>query len=273
MEDVVHWILTQDRLLDEDNGTVLAALDEHLVCDDEARDDEARLAYEAITAIWELDERTRGDTFATCQTIIDPWLDPGVAAAASGCDIDLDWLGHRQEHPVSVRAAARTGPPVRRVRRRHRRPVATGLRTLQSQQPTHPQHAARHGRSRQHTHPLAAIGGVDVRRHRHPAGHHLAIQSPDRCRLRILADSVLTNHGTKIIFSGISDPATMDYAAKLVGDEEVLQRSIARTRTADRAATSPTPPPTFRSCPVKPSGASHPAKRSSCTAPCTLLIS
>ena len=39
-----------------------------------------------------------------------------------------------------------------------------------------------------------------------------------------LADSVLTNHGTKLFFSGISDPSTLDYVSRLLGDEEVLQR-------------------------------------------------
>jgi type IV secretion system protein VirD4 len=41
---------------------------------------------------------------------------------------------------------------------------------------------------------------------------------------RTLADSVLTNHGTKLFFSGISDPSTLDYVSRLLGDEEVLQR-------------------------------------------------
>ena len=38
-----------------------------------------------------------------------------------------------------------------------------------------------------------------------------------------LADSVLTNHGNKIFFSGISDPSTLDYVSRLLG-EEGLQR-------------------------------------------------
>lgn len=39
-----------------------------------------------------------------------------------------------------------------------------------------------------------------------------------------LGDSVLTNHGTKIFFSGISDPSTLDYVSRLLGEEEVVQR-------------------------------------------------
>ena len=41
-----------------------------------------------------------------------------------------------------------------------------------------------------------------------------------------LADSVITNHGTKIIFSGVSDPATLDYAGRLLGDEDILTHVI-----------------------------------------------
>jgi type IV secretion system protein VirD4 len=41
-----------------------------------------------------------------------------------------------------------------------------------------------------------------------------------------LSDSVLTNHLTKLVFSGCSDPATLDYVSRLLGDEEVRRRSI-----------------------------------------------
>lgn len=39
------------------------------------------------------------------------------------------------------------------------------------------------------------------------------------------ADSVLTNHGTKIVFAGVSDASTLDYATRLLGDEEVVSHS------------------------------------------------
>jgi type IV secretion system protein VirD4 len=40
-----------------------------------------------------------------------------------------------------------------------------------------------------------------------------------------LADSVLTNHGTKLIFSGASDLQTLEYAARLVGDEDITRQA------------------------------------------------
>jgi type IV secretion system protein VirD4 len=42
----------------------------------------------------------------------------------------------------------------------------------------------------------------------------------------VLADSVLTNHGTKIFFSGISDLSTLDYTSRLLGEEEVAQHAV-----------------------------------------------
>ena len=41
-----------------------------------------------------------------------------------------------------------------------------------------------------------------------------------------LSDSVLTNHLTKVVFSGCSDPATLDYVTRLLGDEDVQHRSL-----------------------------------------------
>ncbi len=93
MTDVVRWILTQDRPLDDlTRGSVFTILDEELCHKIEDRRVAAQQALEALTAIWDLDERTRGSTYATCQTMVEPWLDPDVAAASAGCSIDLDWL-------------------------------------------------------------------------------------------------------------------------------------------------------------------------------------
>jgi type IV secretion system protein VirD4 len=41
-----------------------------------------------------------------------------------------------------------------------------------------------------------------------------------------LADSVITNHGTKVIYAGVSDPTSFGYVASLVGDEEIPTRSM-----------------------------------------------
>ncbi|MGH9186913.1 MAG: type IV secretory system conjugative DNA transfer family protein, partial [Acidimicrobiales bacterium] len=39
------------------------------------------------------------------------------------------------------------------------------------------------------------------------------------------ADTILTNHLTKVFYSGLSDPASLGYVAKVVGEDEVQTRS------------------------------------------------
>ena len=45
-----------------------------------------------------------------------------------------------------------------------------------------------------------------------------------------LADSVLTNHATKLIFAGVSDLPTLEYVSRLVGDEEITRTSATLDR-------------------------------------------
>ena len=237
MQDVVHWILTQDRLLEEDTGAVLDALDRHLVCDDEARRAEARLALEAVTAIWELDERTRGSAFATCQTMIEPWLDPTVAAAAKGCDVDLEWL-------VSGRNTLYICAPTHEQQRLS--PVFGGLmgdliqqayeKTSRTNQPLPSTLLVMDEAGNTPTRWLPPVASTCA-----AIGILLVTIWQSRSQIDAaygsLADSVLTNHGTKIIFSGASDLATLGYASELLGTEEVAE-TTRQTDSNGRSVTS-----------------------------------
>ncbi len=46
----------------------------------------------ALVAIWEMDDRTRSSVYATAQTVVWPWADPGVAASSRGESVKLNWL-------------------------------------------------------------------------------------------------------------------------------------------------------------------------------------
>jgi len=48
---------------------------------------------------------------------------------------------------------------------------------------------------------------------------------------------VVNNHRAKVLLSGISDPATFEYAARLLGDEEVLQASFTRGEHGEHSTT------------------------------------
>jgi type IV secretion system protein VirD4 len=56
------------------------------------------------------------------------------------------------------------------------------------------------------------------------------------------AATVLNNHRAKLFLPGIADPDTLDYASRLVGDEEVTQPSVTRDPRGARSTTSTTGP-------------------------------
>ena len=225
MRDVVRWVLTQDRPTTASPGEVAPLLDAQLYALDPGRAHDAALVLDAISAAWVLDERTRSNVYATVQTLIGPWADPTVAASAARQDLDLDWLlagantlyvcapQHEQARLAPVfggligdlvqQAFERAG--------RDNRPLPPTLLVLDEAGNT----------------PTRWLPGVAST----CAGIGLLLVSIWQSKAQIdaaygrLADSVITNHGTKIIFSGVSDLATLDYAARLLGDEEILRRS------------------------------------------------
>jgi type IV secretion system protein VirD4 len=52
--------------------------------------------------------------------------------------------------------------------------------------------------------------------------------------------TVVNNHRAKVVLSGISDTQTLEYASRLLGDEEVLQSSVTRGVRGDRSTTEST---------------------------------
>jgi type IV secretion system protein VirD4 len=54
------------------------------------------------------------------------------------------------------------------------------------------------------------------------------------------AHTVVNNHRAKILLSGISDTHTLEYASRLLGDEEVLQASVTWGARGSRSTTEST---------------------------------
>ena len=63
-----------------------------------------------------------------------------------------------------------------------------------------------------------------------------------RGRYGARAPTVLNNHRAKLFLPGIADPDTLDYASRLVGDEEVTLPSVTRDPAGRRSTTSTTGP-------------------------------
>jgi type IV secretion system protein VirD4 len=225
MRDIVRWVLTQDRPTEAGPGEIAPLLDAQLYALDPARQEDAASVLDAMSAAWLLDERTRSNVYATVQTLIRAWADPTVAAGADTQDVDLDWLlsgsntlyicapQHEQARLAPVFGGL-VGDLVQQAFERAgrtNRPLPPTLLVLDEAGNT----------------PARWLPGVAST----CAGIGLLLVTIWQSKAQIdaaygrLADSVITNHGTKIIFSGVSDPATLEYAARLLGDEEILRRS------------------------------------------------
>jgi type IV secretion system protein VirD4 len=222
MGDVVEWVMTQEGPTEAGTGTVERLVDEALATGEV----DAFRAARCLFAVWGMDDRTRGSVYATTQTVIWPWADPGVAAAALRQDIDLDWLlsgpntlylcapigEQRRLTPafggllndliaqVYLRAAATGGPVDPPLLVVLDEAGNTPLRAL-------PEYAST----------LAGVGVLLVTAWQSVAQLEAAYGRA--------ADTILTNHLTKVLFAGLSDLASLTYASRLLGEVEVDTRS------------------------------------------------
>jgi len=237
MDAVCDWVLTQDRPTDPGPGEVRVALDALTVSDNSKVARGAVEAAKALVSVWEMEERTRSSIYATAQTVIWPWTDPGVAASArsprrgrrtgrSFDGVDLKWLlsGSNTVYlcaPIEDQrrlAPAFGGLLNDLINQAYRHVAATGrpldppllvvideagntpLRSL-------PEYAST----------LAGIGVLLVTIWQSIAQIEVAYGKA--------ADTILTNHLTKLFYAGLSDPATIRHVDQVLGDAEVDTRA------------------------------------------------
>jgi type IV secretion system protein VirD4 len=227
MSDVVRWVMTRDRPTTKDRGDLGRLVDLQLASDDQHTREWAAIAHNGLKAVWANDERTTSGIYITTQRMLGIWQDPLVAAACQACDIDLEWL-------VSAKNTLYICGPLNEQDRlavlfggvlsdlieqqayewtaRRRRPLPDLLVVLDE---------AANTPTRWLPNVASTCSGL---------GMLLVTIWQSKVQIEAaygtLADSVLTNHGTKIIFSGVSDLSTLDYASRLVGDEEVRQHAV-----------------------------------------------
>ena len=220
--DVVDWVLGQDRPSDEASGTVaplIRALTEHT---DPATAGAARQVHNWLRGLWEMDPRTSSSIYATARTTIWPWADPGVAALSSRSEIDLDWL-LSGENTLYVCAPLEDQDRLA--------PVLGGLigdlvnqafeRAIRNRQPLDPTvlvvlDEAANTPLRKLPEWASTVAGIGIQ---------LVTVWQSKSQLDFIygrqAETILTNHLTKLFFAGMSDPAGLDYATRLLGHEHV----------------------------------------------------
>ena len=245
MGTVSSWVLTQDRPGPLGVGEVRQAANVLLRSNSRVVSEGAAEISKGLSSVWEMEDRTRSSIYATAQTVVWPWSDPGVAASAASPkkkehdrpgqpqktdavpnSIDLAWLlsgkntvylcspieDQRRLAPAfggllndvinqAYRHVAQTGKPLDP-------PLLvvideagnTPLRSL-------PEYAST----------LAGIGVLLVTIWQSIAQIEAAYGRQ--------ADTILTNHLTKVMYAGLSDPASLRYIDQILGNAEVDTRS------------------------------------------------
>lgn len=224
MADVVRWINTQEE------SDVKEALQAAGVSE----------ALDAATASWKREQRQRSSVYTTVETVLSAYEDPVVASSAMSCDITPEVL-----LDGSLRTLYVVSPS--HEQRRLRPLFETLLQTVinyafelssRTGKPLDPpllvvlDEAAN----------IAPLRDLDALAST-AASHGIQMVSVFQDLAQIStrygerAQTVVNNHRAKIVLSGISDTQTLEYASRLLGDEEVMQSSVTRSVQGSRSTT------------------------------------
>jgi type IV secretion system protein VirD4 len=232
MARVCEWVMVQDRPREDGLGDVRVALNRLLESKDPIIQDGASRASQAVMSIWALEDETRSSVYATAQTVVWPWADPGVAAASRGKSLSLDWLlggpntlylcaPIEDQERLSPAFGGLLNDLVKQVFLRVAatgRPLDPPLLIVIDEAGNTPLRSLPQLAST-----LAGLGVLLV-----TIWQSIA-QIEDAYHRQ--ADTILTNHLSKVFYSGLSDPAAFRYISQVLGDVEVETRS--RSEAAD----------------------------------------
>jgi len=221
MADVVRWVDTQEV---SEVSFILEATS-------------TAEALDAARATWCRDDRTRSSAYTTAETILAPFAHssalPGTrfeprALFGSANTLYLCAPSHDQRRLQGFFTALtqRVLSHAFAESTRTGRPLDPPLLVVLDE-------AA-------HIAPLAELDGLAATCASH--GIQLVTVWQDlaqvRARYGARAPTVLNNHRAKLFLPGIADPETLDYASRLIGDEEVELPSITRDPKGARSTTS-----------------------------------
>jgi type IV secretion system protein VirD4 len=213
MADVARWVDVQDV---DDVATALMEIGNQQALD----------AWAACTS---RPDNTMGSVYGTAETLLDVYGDPTIAASADGCDLDLDELLTGANNTLYLYAPASEQERLRPLFELLVSVVIFKAEQLAAAQPDgmlDPRlfvclDEAGNCAAIKKLPQLATTGrgqGIqlltiwhDEAQLQHRYGHR--------------ASTVLNGHRAKLLLSGQADPASLELASKLVGDEAVTQTS------------------------------------------------
>jgi len=236
MGAVCEWVLSQDRPGELGPGEVRIGIDMLLDSPDADVVAGAIDVSRGLLAIWELEDRTRSSVYATTQTLVWPWSDPMVAASSRGRSVDLGWLltgANTVYLSAPIEDQKRLAPAFGGllndlVAQVYRHVAATGrpldppLLIVVDEAGNTPLRALP-----EYASTLAGLGVLLVTIWQSVAQLEAAYGKQ--------ADTILTNHLSKVFYAGLSDPASLKYVAAVLGDTEVESRSTSASEGTRRS--------------------------------------
>jgi len=227
MREVVRWIDTQEQE-EVKNGLLMAGVEEALI---------------AAEASWRRDERQRSSIYTTTETILTAYADPGVLASAQHPELTPARLLNGNANTAYLCAPAHEQQRLRPLFATLIQQIIAAVyeRSALTAKPLDPplllvlDEAAN----------IAPLRDLDTLAST-AAGQGIQLltvfqdfaQIKERWGER--AATILNNHRAKIIGSGIADPATLDYAARVLGDEEIRQTSSTNGQQGHASTTQST---------------------------------
>ncbi|MFV0525053.1 MAG: type IV secretory system conjugative DNA transfer family protein [Acidimicrobiales bacterium] len=233
MSDVVRWLVTQDGT--NPQTSEIRRILTTTVAAGGVVGVQATAALHTFNGWAALDPRPRSDQSSTAQSLVSAWADPYAAASSDpslpGIDIGRVLAGRNTLYIVQPLGRGDQYAPLfgglfgdlirdqtYRVAQAAGGPIGPLLAVLDEAGNT----------------PLRWL--PDVASTCAGIGVQLVTIWQDRAQIDQLygpaAQSVLNNHATKVFFAGQSDPATLEYASLLCGDEDVTTTSTSADHSA-----------------------------------------
>jgi len=234
MAEVVAWVVAMDT--DAERGPIASQLElASTLAPDPVDVERARMLLEGT---WAYDFKQVSSIYVTAKAMIAPWLDPTVAQSARDCSIDLDWL-------LSASNTLYLCSPLYDAARLA--PVLAGLlgdlfeqayaRATATNRAIGPVLVVIDEAGNWPLRDLPALASTCA-----GIGMQLMVIFQSKAQIDaaygVRADTVLSNCITKVFFAGLSDSATLQYAASLLGAEHVVTRQTTVESSSGRQSVS-----------------------------------
>jgi type IV secretion system protein VirD4 len=225
ISDVIRWVNLQEE------SEVIGIL----------KDGGQDLALDAARASFRREPRQKSSVYTTAETVLAAYEDPVIASSATTCEITPQALLSGGRNTLYVVAPSHE--------QKRLRPL---FETLIHSVISHAFDRAASSEGGRLREPLLVV--LDEAANIAPlrdldtlastaSSHGIQLVSVFQDMAQITtryqdrAQTVVNNHRAKIILSGISDTQTLEYASRLLGDEEVMHSSVTRGAQGTRSTT------------------------------------